>query len=98
MGASSGGVRGGASAGGLPWAFSAGPPRGWGRPSSWRPSSEAGKDDLCSSILDPWHFMSISKKDSSGNWSFAEVATLNRCKISGCFALFRPVGLESNKF
>jgi hypothetical protein len=27
--------------------------------------SLAGKEDLCSSILDPWHFMSISKKDSS---------------------------------
>ncbi len=49
-----------------------------------------GSDDLCSSIRDPWHFISISKKDSSGNWSSFAVATLNLCKISGCLALFKP--------
>ena len=51
---------------------------------------EDGKEDLCSSIRDPWHFMSISKNDSSGNWSSFDVATLNLCNISGCLALLRP--------
>ena len=71
-----GASRGGPTSSGM----GAGPPR-------WL---EAGREDLCSSIRDPWHFISISKKDSSGNWSSLAVATLSLCRISGCLALLRP--------
>ena len=50
----------------------------------WTQEIQYGNFDLvvylCSSIRDPWHFMSISKKDSSGNWSSFEVATLSLWK------------------
>ena len=52
-----------------------------------------GKDDLCSSILAPWHFISISKNESSGKWSMLfplPAPTDNRCSISGCLACIKP--------
>ena len=61
---------------------------GRGRTSPWL----LGNDDLCSSIREPWHFIKVSKKESSGNCSplFFEAAADNCCSTSDCLLCISP--------
>ena len=52
-----------------------------------------GKDDLCSSILDPWHFINVSKNESSGSCSpplEAAVTADSCCRTSDCLLCISP--------
>ena len=52
-----------------------------------------GSEDLCSSILDPWHFIKVSKKESSGSCSpqlLFDAAADSCCNTSDCLAPISP--------
>ena len=46
--------------------------------------------DLCTQLLLSLLVVKHLLRNLPGNWSFAEVATDKRCRISGCFALLSP--------
>ncbi len=59
-----------------------------GRTSPWL----FGNEDLCSSIREPWHFIKVSKNESSGNCSplFLAAATDSCWSTSDCLLCISP--------